>query len=140
MKLHMIASGNCEDTLKQINTHVFATEFEARGFAKEHIKEEFVIFDVYLGNYSYVDYSKAENPLSICDKQGLDFSITNTIDQLKSLHEKLDYENPKDHIVQAVHYIEQRLKSLKSFLLSEICEAKEEDNDIGGLFSEGIKQ
>lgn len=122
MKLHMIASGNCEDNLKQINTHIFATEFEAKAFAKEHIKEEFVVFDVYLGNYSYVDYSKADNPLSVCDKQGLDSSITYTINQLKKLHERLDYVNPRDDIIEAVHYIENHLKSLKSFLSSEICD------------------
>ncbi|MDD5359872.1 MAG: hypothetical protein PHI02_06360 [Sulfurovaceae bacterium] len=127
MKLFMIASGYCEDHLKQINTHVFATYFEARTFAEEHIKEEFIIFNVYLGNYSYVDYSKAGNPLSICDKQGLDSSIINTIDQLKKLHEKLDCENPKDHIVEAVHYIEKSLKSLKSFLTSEICMVKDDN-------------
>ena len=102
----------------ETNNRAFCSYGDAKAYAKNY-DVDFEIKEIYLGDYSYCDYSLAQLPLDGCDKQGLSNAITYTIQHLQRLNNAIDFDNPRENIFEAIFYIEGRLKTLKSFLDAE---------------------
>lgn len=117
-------------TNKEINNRAFCCYNDALAYSKNYENENFEIKEVYLGDYSYCDYSLAQLPLSGCDRQGLYNAISYTMEHLKSLQDVIDYDNPKESIFEAIFHIEGRLKTLKSFLDSKALQDKANEKNL----------
>ena len=117
MKLFLLIT-NKEEKF-EVNNRAFCCYNDAKAYSKNYKKDDFEIKEIYLGDYTYCDYSLSQLPLGGCDKQGLDNAISYTIEHLRKLQDIIDYDNPKESIFEAIFYIEARLKTLKSFLNSD---------------------
>lgn len=125
MKLHLLTIK--KDGSFEINNRAFCCYNDAVEYSKNYKKDDFEIKEIYLGDYTYCDYSLSQLPLIGCDKQGLDNAISYTIEHLKRLQDAIDYDNPRENIFEAIFYIEGRLKTLKSFLESDALKDAAED-------------
>ena len=125
MKLFLLIT-NKEEKF-EVNHRAFCCYNDAKAYSKNYKKDDFEIKEIYLGDYTYCDYSLSQLPLGGCDKQGLDNAISYTIEHLRKLQDMIDYDNPKESIFEAIFYIEGRLKTLKSFLESNALKDVAED-------------
>ncbi len=117
MKLFLLTTNKEENF--EVNSRAFCCYNDAKVYSKNYQNDEFEIKEIYLGDYTYCDYSLSQLPLGGCDKQGLDNAISYTIEHLRKLQDIIDYDNPKESIFEAIFYIEASLKTLKSFLNSD---------------------
>lgn len=116
--MHLFLLTTKEGKNFETNNRAFCSYGDAKAYAKNY-DVDFEIKEIYLGDYSYCDYSLSQLPLAGCDKQGLTSAITYTIEHLQRLNNAIDFDNPRENIFEAIFYIEGRLKTLKSFLDAE---------------------
>ena len=129
MKLLMIAVGNCEDENKQVHNQLFATESEVNIYIEsKKIKEDYIVFDVYMGNYcANKEFNKNNYPIAKGSAFVLKNVIASTMTELNWLNELITEERPRDTMANTIRVLEATLKVFKEFFEAEKDEMKNDD-------------
>lgn len=125
----MIAVGNCEDENKQVHNQLFATESEVNIYIEsKKIKEDYIVFDVYMGNYcANKEFNKNNYPIAKGSAFVLKNVIASTMTELNWLNELITEERPRDTMANTIRVLEATLKVFKEFFEAEKDEMKNDD-------------